>query len=90
MFQHEERDISDNEDENENEDESDEEIGDVEKDEKDLVKITDLEPSLKKVEEAMNKVNILLQKQNFLLKCDICDFEAKKCKWTDKPQEGKA
>jgi hypothetical protein len=82
MFQHEERDISDNEEENENEDESDEEIGDeeigdVKKDEKDLVKITDLEPSLKKVEEAMNKVNILLQTKKILLKCDICDFEAK-------------
>ena len=42
-----------------------------------MINITDLEPSLKKVEEAMNKVNLLLQEQTSKLKCDLCDFEAK-------------
>ena len=46
-------------------------------DEENIITINDIEPSLKKVEEAMDKVNILLQKQTFALKCDTCDFEAR-------------
>jgi hypothetical protein len=77
MFQHEERDVSDDEDDDASEDESVEENGDDTEDKSELIKITDLEPSLKKVEEAMTKVNILLQKQSSLLKCDLCEFEAR-------------
>ena len=53
----------------------------------------DLEPSLKKVEEAMKKVNDLMKKKAASLQCDECDFEArnnngltmhKKSKHTDK------
>ena len=97
MFKHDGRDVSDDEDENENDEESEDESGDEDEDEKsngkDLVKITDLEPSLKKVEEAMKKVNVLMQKNTSLLKCDLCEFEArnsngltmhKKSKHTDK------
>jgi hypothetical protein len=61
MFNHEERDVSDDEDDDGSEVER---VGendvDEGKEENDLIQITDLEPSLKKVEEAMNKVNILL------------------------------
>ena len=93
MFQHDERDVSDDEEDEELEEESDEENDVDKRNEKDLIKITDLEPSLKKVEEAMNKVNVLLQKNTSLLKCDLCEFEArnangltmhKKSKHTDK------
>ena len=41
---------------------------------KDVINIADLEPSVKKVEEANNKVNLLLQKQTSKLKCDLCDY----------------
>ena len=57
MFQHEEKDEPDEED-----DESDDER-DVDKndnDEENIITINDIEPSLKTVEEAMDKVNILL------------------------------
>ena len=37
----------------------------------------ELEPSLNKVAEAMNKVNNLMRMQASRLKCDQCDFEAK-------------
>ena len=75
MFQHEEKDEPDEEDD-ESDDESDDEK-DVDKNEENIITINDIEPSLKKVEEAMDKVNILLQKQTFALKCDTCDFEAR-------------
>ena len=42
-----------------------------------MINITDLEPILKKVEEAMNKINLLLQRQTSQLKCDLCEFEAR-------------
>jgi hypothetical protein len=64
MFQHEERDVSDDEDDDASEDESAEENGDDTADNSELIKITDLQPSLKKVEEEMTEVNILLQKNN--------------------------
>ena len=41
------------------------------------VQMKDLEPSLRKVEEAMEKVNQLLKKSTNNLICDECDFEAK-------------
>ena len=96
MFQHDERYVSDDEDDAESEDESDEENDDDKKNEKEVIRITDLEPSLKKDEEAMNKVNVLLQKKTSLLKCDLCEFEAgntngltmhKKSKHTDKSKQ---
>ena len=65
------------EDNDESEDENDEENDDDKKYDKDVINITDLEPSLKKVQEAMNKVNLLLQKQTSQLKCDLCEFEAR-------------
>ena len=55
MFQHEENDESDNEEE----DESDDEDDDDEEDELNQIKISDLEPSLKKVEQAMGRVHVL-------------------------------
>ena len=51
MSQHDERDVSDDE---EREDESDEENYDEKRNEEDSMKSTDLAPSLKKVEEAMS------------------------------------
>ena len=43
-----------------------------------MFKITDIEPSLQKVEDAMEKVQQLLLKENkSKLKCDICEFQAK-------------
>ena len=42
------------------------------------MKIGDIEPSLRKVEEAMDKVEkLLLQNKTSNLKCNKCDFEAK-------------
>ena len=41
------------------------------------IQIKDLEPSLRKVEEAMEKVNDLLKKKSDNLVCDVCEFEAK-------------
>ena len=103
MYQHEQHFQDEDEDEDENEegdegDEGDESDGadDDELEEHEYlrtVKIMDLEPSLKKVEEAMNKVNNLMKMQASRLKCDQCDFEAKnnngltmhqKAKHTDK------
>ena len=57
-------------------DESDDE-DDVDKNDDNIITINDIEPCLKKVEEAMDKVNVLLQKQTSILKCDTCDFEAR-------------
>ena len=70
MFQHEESDESDGEDENGRDD-------DDNQDEVSFIKIEDLEPSLKKVEEAMEKVKMMIQKQTSILKCDQCEFEAR-------------
>ena len=60
MFKHEEKEESDDvEDE-----ESDDEDAVHRTDNEGIITINDIEPSLKKVEEAMDKVNILLQKEN--------------------------
>ena len=55
--------MSNAEEDDESEDENDEENDDDKKYDKDVINIADLEPSLKKVQEAMNKVNLLLQKK---------------------------
>ena len=78
MFQHEENNDGDADKNDESSDEDDDESdNDDENGVKHLVNVTDLEPSLKKVEEAMEKVNNLLQKQVSALKCNLCEFEAK-------------
>ena len=80
MFSHEERDVSDTEeddDESENENDDDENNDEVNNDDEVIVKIGDIEPSLRKVEEAMDKVEQLLQNKTSNIKCNICDFEAK-------------
>ena len=53
------------------------EENDDDQDDESLIKIEDLEPSLKKVEEAMEKVKVMIQKQTSILKCDQCEFEAR-------------
>ena len=69
MFQHEDNDESGDEDnDDDDEDDDDDESNNV-------ITIADIETSLNKVEEAMEKVNELLKKQR--LKCDVCDFQAK-------------
>ena len=82
MFSHEERDVSDTEEEDESDEEKneDENNDDAQNDQENnddehIVKIGDIEPSLRKVEEAMDKVEQLLLQNNF--KCNICDFQAK-------------
>ena len=86
MFVHESRDVSDSEEESDSD-----ETGDDDENEN-VVKIQDLEPCLERVEEAMKKVQVLLQPPS-KLKCDKCEFEAKnvnglnmhkKAKHTDK------
>lgn len=72
MFSHDERDVSDDEDEDDSEDENNENEND---DEECIYKMEDLEPSLNKVEEAMEKVHQLLISSK--LKCNKCDFIAK-------------
>ena len=75
MFSHDERDVSDSEDEDDSDDENGKD--EVIKDDN-LFKVEDLEPSLRKVEEAMNKVQqLLMPETTSKLKCDKCDFEAK-------------
>ena len=74
MFKHE------SSDENDDGDESDDDDNDSDGDEDtedSLIKVRDLEPSIKKVEEAMEKVNVLLKKHTSALKCDLCEFEAR-------------
>ena len=67
MFSHDERDVSDSEDEDDSDDENGED--EVIKDDH-LFKVEDLEPSLRKVEEAMNKVQLLLMPETTSkLKC---------------------
>ena len=75
IFQHEESDESEGEDENESDD--DDEADDDNQDEESFIKIEDLEPSLKKVEEAMENVKMMIQKQTSNLKCDQCEFARK-------------
>ena len=83
MFTHDERDVSDNEDGDDSEDEPDDEnddenddVDDTKNSESDYVfNVEDLEPSLKKVEDAMSKVEQLILTSK--LKCDKCDFSAK-------------
>ena len=70
MFQHEDNDESGDE-ENDDDDEDD----DDDDESNNVITIADIEPSMNKVEEAMEKVNELLKKQK--LKCDECDFQAK-------------
>ena len=83
MFQHEDCNDDDEGDEdvdqkNENSDEDDDESDDGdENDDRNLVNVTDLEPSMRKVEDTMEKVHTLLQRQFSALRCDLCDFEAR-------------
>ena len=73
MFSHGERDVSDSEDDSDEENDENEIIK-VEQ----LFKIEDLEPSLKRVEEAMIKVQqLLVPEPTSELKYDKCDFQAK-------------
>ena len=78
MFQHEKSDENDDDDDasDDNDDDGDDD-DDHNDDEDSLIKVRDLEPSIKKVEEAMEKVNVLLKKQTSALKCDLCEFEAR-------------
>ena len=78
MFSHEERDVSDTEEEDESDEENNDE--DAENDQtnnydEQIVNIGDIEPSVRKVEEAMDKLQQFLMQIN--LKCNICDFQAK-------------
>ena len=100
MYQHEQHFQDEKEDDDENEEgendkdsESDDDNNLDEHEYLKTVKIMDLEPSLKKVEEAMKKVNDLMKQKAASLQCDECDFEArnhngltmhKKSKHTDK------
>ena len=79
MFVHEERDVSDSEDEDDSDDENDDENNEDENNEDEhLFKVKDIEPSLRKVEQAMDKIQqLLMPEQTSKLKCDQCDFEAK-------------
>ena len=81
MFKHEEHFQDDGETEDEDseddEDDSDKNYDNSENYDPNLVQITDLEPSIRKVEEAMAKVNDLLNNKSDKLKCDKCDFEAR-------------
>ena len=79
MFQHDENnnDGDDEQNDEKSDEDDDESEDDEENDDKNLVNVTDLERSMNKVEDAMEKVNILLQKQFSTLKCDLCEFEAR-------------
>ena len=82
MFIHEERDVSDSEDDSdeEKEDEHNEDGNNQDENNEDeyLFKVKDIEPSLRKVEQAMDKIQqLLMPEQTSKLKCDKCDFEAK-------------
>ena len=63
MFSHDERDVSDTESDNEN----DEEDIDENDDDTEMFKITDIEPSLQKVEDAMEKVQSLTRNISYLI-----------------------
>ena len=100
MYQHEQHFQDEKEDDDENEEEENDKDSESDDDNNldeheylKTVKIMDLEPSLKKVEEAMKKVNDLMKQKAASLQCDECDFEArnhngltmhKKSKHTDK------
>ena len=73
MFQHEKSD-EDDDDESDDDDGDDDDHNNAEDS---LIQVRDLEPSIKKVEEAMEKVNVLLKKHSSALKCDLCEFEAR-------------
>ena len=68
---------TEDEDSEDDEDDSDTNVDDPETYDPNFVQITDLEPSIRKVEEAMAKVNELLNNKSDKLKCDKCDFEAR-------------
>jgi hypothetical protein len=75
MFQHDE---NDEDDEDDDDDESDNDDDDDEnQNDECVVNIEEIEPCLKKVEEAMEKVKIMIEKQTSILKCDLCEFEGK-------------
>ena len=73
--------MSDTEEEDESDNEkNDDDCKNVEanKDDEQVVNIGDIEPSLRKVEEAMDEVEkLLLRNKTSNLKCNKCDFEAK-------------
>ena len=75
MFQHEENEESEDEDNNEDDDDVNEDDVNESREEENVISIDDIEPSLRKVEEAMEKVNELLKQQK--LKCDVCEFQAR-------------
>ena len=80
MFKHEEHHPDD--EDSDDDDDSDEDVNDNvnendETNESNIIQMKDLEPSLRKVEEAMEKVNELLRKNPNNLACDKCDFVAK-------------
>ena len=89
MFRHEKHFQESEEDEDDNED-NDREC-DEENDDSNVVKLSEIEPVILKVESAMERVSELLKYSK--LKCDKCDFTAKnqnglnmhtKAKHTDK------
>ena len=75
MFKHEKH-VPDDE-ESEDEESDDDENDEVTEEDESTIYIKDLEPSLIKVEEAMEKVSELLKKKSNVLTCNECDFEAK-------------
>ena len=75
MFRHVEH-IPDDEDSDYGDSDGDQTENDNEND-INTVHMKDLKPILKKVEEAMEKVNELLKKKSDNLTCDECEFEAK-------------
>ena len=75
MFQHEENEESEDEDNNEDDDHVNDDDVNESREEENVMSIDDIEPSLRKVEEAMEKVNELLKQQK--LKWDVCEFQAR-------------
>ena len=78
-FRHEEH-HPDEEDRDDVDSDEDQDENDNEKDEINYINtvhIKDLEPILRKVEEAIEKVNELPKKKSDNLTCDECEFEAK-------------
>ena len=74
MYKHERR----NSDENDDNDGSDDESESDDSDDELEVDIEELKPVLGKLEEAFEKLSISLKKHFGPLKCDMCEFEAKK------------
>ena len=75
MFQHEENEESEDEDNNEDDDDVNEDDVNKSREEENVISIDDIEPSLRNVEEAMEKVNALLKQKKW--NCDVCEFEAR-------------